>query len=245
MVPRLYIAPERLAGANVELEADERHYLGQVLRRRVGEPVEVFDGLGRRYRATLGSIDRRSGRLEDLLPAGETTPPTPAITLVQSLATGDKTDWVIEKATEAGAAAIVLLAAERSTARAHDDRLARKRLHWSRIASAACAQCRRDHLPRIVYADGLSAALPGDGGPVLIADPQAALSLPAWARAQARAPATLTLLVGPESGFSAHEHAQALAAGAVPVGLGPRVWRTETAGLAAVVLIQSVLGDLQ
>jgi len=145
-------------------------------------------------------------------------------------------------------AVIVPVASARSVVRLDDDR-ARKRLaHWQRLVVAACMQCGRDALPTVTAPQSLADYLAGRArdrrGWVLA--PQAELSLRQAAMLAARdAPLHESdLLVGPESGLTDDELAQAGQAGLAPVGLGPRVLRTETAGLAALALLQSAHGDL-
>ncbi|MEZ5650068.1 MAG: 16S rRNA (uracil(1498)-N(3))-methyltransferase [Burkholderiaceae bacterium] len=245
MLPRLYL-PDALAGADeLALDAGLAHYLGQVLRLRPGAEVECFDGRGGRVRARVGRIERRQANLIDLRRTEPAPRPTPRTTLVQAGATGDKTDWVIEKATEAGVGNIVLFNGERGTAKIPRDRLERKLEHWQRVAAAACAQCGRDWLPPVSFVDSLPVAVAALDGPCLIATPDAPATLTAWARAQPKAPASVGLIIGPESGLSATELDAASAAGAARVSLGPRIWRTETAGLAGLVILHALLGDLQ
>lgn len=247
MIPRLFVPEARHAPTGpLGLNAGHSHYLGQVLRLRPGAPVECFDGLGGRYRATIASLDKRSAVLDELTPATASADPRPAVTLLQAMTTGDKTDWIVEKATEAGVASIVLFTAGRSTARPPAERLSRKLAHWQRIAVAACAQCGRDRLPVIETARDLGAALARSEAPILIASPLAGdgRTLGAWA-GEAGAVDAVTLLVGPESGWSDDELATATSVGATAVSLGPRILRTETAGLVGLVTLMARLGDLQ
>ncbi|MEZ5740750.1 MAG: 16S rRNA (uracil(1498)-N(3))-methyltransferase [Burkholderiaceae bacterium] len=256
MIPRIYLPAPVPVGEALPLAADAAHYLRDVLRLRVGDPVQVFDGVGGRFTSAVHHLDKRAVTLAPATHSGQAAVAPCRLTLVQALATGDKLDWVIEKATETGVQAICLLAAERSTLRLAGERLTRRLEHWRRLAEAACRQCGRDDLPGLSTAPSLAAWLatrapgPTADSPLLVLDPLATTSLGQWAAGEAAAkppprPRDLALLVGPESGLGPAESALAASHGAIAVHLGPRVLRTETAGLVAISILQSRFGDLQ
>lgn len=235
-------------GDPVTLDARRSHHLVRVLRLRAGESVEAFDGAGNLFAATVAEADPKRSvlRLGDRL-SRETESPL-SITLAQCLSSAERMDWTIEKAVELGVAAIVPLASARSVVRLDADRAARRHAHWQRIIVAACAQSGRSRLPALApvtpLAGWLRAGLPGARNWML--DPTAATSLRDLAlRATADATTACAILCGPESGFADDEHAAAVAAGWVPARLGPRVLRTETAGLAALAALQVLGGDLK
>ena len=157
-------------------------------------------------------------------------------------------DFTIEKAVELGVAAIVPVVSARSVVRLDDDRSRKRLAHWQRLVIAAGMQCGRDLLPTVSAPQTLSDYLAAGSRPrcAWVLAPGAARSLrEAAASAAMVAPLThCELLVGPESGLSDDELMLAQAAGFEAVGLGPRVLRTETAGLAALALLQSAHGDL-
>jgi 16S rRNA (uracil1498-N3)-methyltransferase len=166
------------------------------------------------------------------------------ITVAQSLATGDKMDWVIEKSVELGAAAIVPLAAARSVLRLDAARAAKRAQHWEAIVRAACEQCGRNRLAQVAPVtplhDWLAVQRNAEGLKLMLS--------PVHARKFSELPAPaqgtpITLLIGPEAGLSDTEEAAAEAAGFVAVLLGPRVMRTETAALAALAAIHGRWGD--
>ncbi|MFO1196276.1 MAG: 16S rRNA (uracil(1498)-N(3))-methyltransferase [Burkholderiaceae bacterium] len=241
-IPRLHVPGGHLTGDVVELAPDASHQLARVLRLRAGEPVQLFDGQGRRFAARVLDADARRCRLRvDGVEAGLPDGPL-RITLAQCLSSAEKMDWTIEKAVELGVHAIVPLASARSVVRLDPDRARRRAEHWARLVAAACAQCGRDRLPVVHEPLALAAwlASPRAGARRFVLSPGTGTRIGALP-----SPGDdVELLVGPESGLSDEELAQALAAGCGALSLGPRVLRTETAGLAAVAALQARFGDL-
>jgi len=247
MTPRLLV-PGATAATEAVLAPDRAHYLLDVLRLRTGDAVEVFDGRGRRLRASIIAVDRRGARLAiaDEIPGAPASPLR--LTLVQGIAQGDRMDLVVEKACELGAGRIVPVFAARGTVRLDEGRAARRHAHWQRIAEAACMQCGRDDLPVVEAPLALPAWLSNAGA---TGDPGASprrLLLSPTSTAPLRgagidASRPVEILVGPESGLSPAEEAQAVAAGFEPIRLGGRILRTETAGLAALAALQALAGD--
>jgi 16S rRNA (uracil1498-N3)-methyltransferase len=227
----------------ITLEARQRHYLTRVLRLADGAAVEAFDGKGRRWAAHL-SGDRDNAQL--LLDAPlEGTPESPlAIHLGQCLSSAEKMDWTVEKAVELGARQISPIFSQRSQVRLDAARALRKLEHWRAIAESACMQSGRDVIPQVAPAHHLGPWLAACAEPHrLVLDPGADMTLSRWARQSAPSPGSICLLVGPESGLAETELELALHAGFTAVRLGPRVLRTETAGLAAIAALQAVAGD--
>lgn len=228
-------------GDRVALDERRSHHLVRVLRLRAGGSVEAFDGAGSVFAATIAQADpRRSVLLLGERLSRETESPL-AITLAQCLSSAERMDWTIEKAVELGAREIVPLDSERSQVRLDAARAARKHEHWMRIVESACAQSGRAWLPTLQPLKPLRefAAAPATGRRLVLA-PGASVSLSASRVARGD---SVTLLAGPESGFSESELALAIAAGYEPVALGPRILRTETAGLAAIAALQVLAGD--
>lgn len=264
--PRLFIAPERFAPPQpVVLSGSEHHYLTRVLRLRPGDPVALLDGRGRLGAARVQKVDGE--RLE--LAWEPSTPETTAgatadatadaageahVVLLCGLLKGDKPDFVIQKATELGAHAILQVACQRSVPQLGQERAERRQQRWLRIAQGAAQQCRRADVPRIggpltlaaALADCRAAAGPDDlalllyegSAPplhvVLAGAPPSAAAAPPTRR-------TVHLLIGPEGGLTDEEIAAATAAGFIPTSLGPRILRAETAVVAALSVLQYVL----
>lgn len=266
MIPRVFLPalqenglPGREAiGRTLLLDDAAAHHLLRVLRRQPGAHLEVFDGRGQAFMAELNSSKPASVTLIDALPP-EPLPPL-RLVLAQCLSTADRMDWTIEKAVELGVDTIVPLLSARSVVKLDERRAERRLAHWQRLIVAAAMQSQRRRLPAISAVCRLDRWLPGL--PAIAADerrwvlwPQAQASLAAQAAPAAPAvPAAQAttgpvqsawLLCGPESGLSDEEVALAVRLGWQPAGLGPRVLRTETAGLAGLTVLQAVLGDLR
>lgn len=266
MTPRLLIRDARQASGGegaetlLRLSRDQAHYLTRVLRLAEGSVLEVFDGSGGRYRAQIASTGGDGCRIRILDPLTPSTPPTRPVTLAQCLSSADKMDWTIEKAVELGVRRIVPLFSGRSPVRFDASRAARKREHWQAIIEAACMQCGEDRLPELLEPSGFAQWVgdgPARGGLRLVLSPTATTTLvdclaapvagdaPAAISQTLHDPQAIELLVGPESGLSETELLLAIGAGWQPVRLGPRVLRTETAGLAALAAIAAVAGDFR
>ena len=248
---RLFHAGPLPAGGTVRLDADASHHALRVLRLAPGDGVELFDGGGRRWPGRLLDTNAQGATVELGEPFAAGTESPLAIGLAQALPSGDKMDWVVEKAVELGVVAIQPLFSRRSLIRLDGERAARRVAHWRRIAIAACMQCGRDRLPAIgapipiadwIASPGPLPAGPSDRPPLrLMLSPRGEGTLSSIG---ARPPGGLWLLAGPEGGLSEDEAQRALTAGWTPLRLGPRVLRTETAGMAAAAALQARLGDL-
>ncbi len=178
------------------------------------------------------------------------------LTLLQCLARGERMDWIVQKATELGVAAIVPVASRHSVVQLDAAARERRLEHWRAIAISACEQCGRNRLPQIHALRDLDTACreADPSGLRLLLDPEAAASLPAALASTVGAAAegagtgtalSVTLLVGPEGGFADEELAAARQHGFCPCRLGPRILRAETAPVAALAAIQAVVGDFQ
>ncbi|GAB4129927.1 MAG: 16S rRNA (uracil(1498)-N(3))-methyltransferase [Sideroxydans sp.] len=241
-VPRFYCPPPLPLNTLAELPPEAAHHASRVLRLRAGDAVQLFDGLGNVLDATIHAIHGKHVQLGNLQ-----TLMTPAaaglrIHLAQALTSSDKMDWIIQKATELGAESIQPVQTQRSLARLSEARAAKRQEHWLKVAIAACEQCGRNTLPELHAPLELEAWLETvrhrSGKFVLL--PEGAHTL----REPSSLPDEVTLLIGPEGGMTPDEAARAQHAGFIPVRLGPRVLRTETAALAGIVAVQTLWGDL-
>ncbi|MBU6270768.1 MAG: 16S rRNA (uracil(1498)-N(3))-methyltransferase [Betaproteobacteria bacterium] len=244
MTPRLLVDGLREPGQEIVLDEAQAHHALRVLRLRTGDPVQAFDGHGARWAAQLVTAGRDQAMVRLLAPEPALPESPLALSLVQCLSSAEHMDFTIEKAVELGVSVICPVSSARSVVRLDADRAARRLAHWQRLVVAACRQCGRDRLPLITDPQPLSRWLAGRDAQTIgwVLSPQAPASLAA--DAARLGPTRAELLIGPESGLSDDEIGAAAAAGLRPASLGPRVLRTETAGLAAVVVLQSVLGDL-
>lgn len=227
------------------LDARRSHHLVRVLRLEPGAVVECFDGAGSRFEARIEHADARACTVRMGARLDSHTESTLRITLVQCVSSADRMDWTIEKAVELGAHTIRPVISARSPVRLDPERTRRRHEHWSRIVEAACMQSGRDRLPELHEAVAFDAWIgsrerPAETGAALMLLPDATLRI---REARIDPEREAEMLVGPESGFSEGEVAQALGAGFIGVRVGPRTLRTETAALAAIAALQAIAGD--
>ena len=246
-IPRVHLPLPLHVGDAVELPAAACEHLLRVLRLPEGAKLLLCNGDGKDYRATLVDIGKRVARARILEASPNHSESPLRIVLAQALARGEKMDWVIQKATELGVVAIQPIVTERTEVRLDAERAGRRLAHWQAIAVAACEQSGRALVPAVfepiplaayaggVEADAIRLALDPDGVPLADALDRNAL--------QAATP--IHLLIGPEGGLSERDHAQLRAAGFRGLRLGPRILRTETAGLAALAAMQALAGDFR
>lgn len=239
-LPRFVVSPEQLLRSRVVLCGDELHHL-RVRRTKVGAAVVLIDGSGREVTGTVVGITDSEATIA-IEQASDPRPPGTnesrfALTLAQAVLKSDKTDLVVQKATELGVHEIILHVSERCIARPSADRVSR----WERIARAAAKQCQRTQIPRIcgpvTFSDFVHGPRRGDG--LLFWE-----NAPRTARWPDTPGASLVAVVGPEGGFTEAEVNAACSSGFTVVGLGPRVLRAETAAIAAIVLCQQRWGDM-
>ena len=244
MKVRLYCDVPIAVGDTVQLPEAAAHHARDVLRLAVDDEVTLLNGLGGEYAATLTLVNKKGVEARVQAHSLREAEAPFSITLAQSLATGDKMDWVVEKAVELGAMNVVPIAAERSVLRLSAERAAKRQVHWQAIARAACEQCGRNRLARIEPVSTLEAwlaTIAAAPGLKLMLSPVADVAITSLPAPQPGE--SIVLLVGPEAGLSDAEEARARAAGFRGIVLGPRVMRTETAGLAALAAIHARWGD--
>ena len=249
-MPRFHCPLPLTEGTEIDLpEGCARHV--QVLRLQPGADITLFDGggpllRGGEWTATVLHMGRTSVRVRVGAHQAIEREGARAIHLLAGTTAGERMDWLVEKATELGMASLTPLATERSMVRLQGERAAKKQAHWQAVAVAACEQCGRNRVPHIHPLASLAQALaPASAAAVAtgVAPLRLVLSLAPGSvplrsvLAQAAPEAALQFLSGPEGGLSAQEEQQALAQGFVPVSLGPRVLRAETAPLAALAAL--------
>jgi len=241
---RLYFPGQLEPGCSCTLPPPQAHHARRVLRLRKGEPVILFNGDGAEYAAVVLEASRNRCAL-DVTGREVVEREAPiAVTLAQAVAGGDRMDYTIQKAVELGVAAVQPLESRRSVVRLSAERAARRVAHWQAVAIAACEQCGRNRVPRMLPLARFDAFLAGraaaqDSERRLLLSPRSARRL----RELERPPGAIVLLAGPEGGFSPEEEHAAKRAGFLPVRLGPRVLRTETAAVAALAAMQALWGD--
>jgi len=238
--------PRDLApGARLALPAEAAHHAIRVLRLKSGDPIGLFDGEGHEFSARIATIE--GGTVWVAVEAAATSDREPPLKLVllQGISSGERMDYTVQKAVELGVAEIWPLLAERSVVRLDRERAEKRRLHWQRVVIAACEQSGRSRVPPVHaplrLADWLATwrAQRQGNERALLLSPTGEPRLAALGEPQG----PVILLAGPEGGFTEAEAAAARHQGFLPVRLGPRILRTETAALAALAAVQALWGD--
>ena len=240
--PRFYCPPPLPLSTNYELPPEAAHHASRVLRLRIGDEVQIFDGLGNALDATINSIQGKHVVLGNLQTCMGQPESGLHIVLAQAMCSSDKMDWIVQKATELGAAGIIPVQTQRSVARLVGARAEKRAEHWRNVTVSACEQSGRNSLPQLHSPQDLGVWLnemrhiPASKFILL---PGGASNLQSQSKPEAQA----VLLIGPEGGFTTDEANVAQQAGFVPVLLGPRVLRTETAAIAGIAALQLLWGD--
>jgi 16S rRNA (uracil1498-N3)-methyltransferase len=241
--PRFYCPPPISPTSFFELPPEAAHHAQRVLRLRPKDAVQVFDGEGRAFDATIAEMSGKRIVLENLRPCPDEPVPPLRIILAQAMCSSEKMDWIVQKAVELGAASIRPVQTRRSVAKLTHERAEKRLEHWRSVIIAACEQCGRNTLPEVHAPQEFGAWLlqtRAAPGTKFILQPQNAVP---WHQ-HPRPPGDVTLLIGPEGGFEQDEIEMAQHQGFLPVLLGPRVLRTETAALAGIAVLQALWGDL-
>jgi 16S rRNA (uracil1498-N3)-methyltransferase len=244
--PRFFCAQPLAPDSVSELPPKAAHHAANVLRLASGAKLVLFDGTGGEYPAEI--IRQNRGKVEVKIglhqPVERESPLF--IRLAQTLQAGEKMDYTLQKSVELGVSAFIPLQGRRSVTRLAGERAEKRNTRWREIAIAACEQCGRNRLPEVAPIAPLENWLREAGsalsGLKLLLLPGADQRLSTLGRPPLRT--EITLLAGAEGGLDQQEMDAARAAGFCPVQLGPRILRTETAGLAALAILQSLWGDL-
>jgi 16S rRNA (uracil1498-N3)-methyltransferase len=241
-MPRFYSPPPLPLSGTFDLPPDAAHHASRVLRLRVGDTVEIFDGIGNECQGLIADLSGKHVKVTGIT-ATDTKRESPLhVVLAQALSGSEKMDWIIQKSTELGVTEIQPLATDRSVAKLPAERTNKRLEHWQQVAISACEQCGRNVLPRIYTPLDImvwlqqTKSIP-DAKYILL--PGGAASLHDQAKPQGKA----VLLIGAEGGFSQAESTAALQCGYIPIRLGARVMRTETATIAGLAVLQTLWGD--
>ena len=243
-VSRFFVDQPLQAGARLRLPEAAAIHLVRVLRANAGDACVLFNGDGRDYSARIVAAGQRD-TLVEIVDVRDIDNESPLrLTLLQSLARGEKMDLVLQKATELGVASFVPVASERSEVRLEGERVDKRVGHWRNVVVAACEQSGRARVPGLAAPVPLAQAVAAldAGSRRLLLDPAGAcavgeLSLPPGMG--------VVLAIGPEGGWSPRDRATLAGAGFEGVRLGPRILRTETAGIAAIASLQVLHGDFR
>ena len=238
--PRFYCREALSPGAHIELPEPVARHAVRVLRLPPGAEIALFDGRGGEYSARIERIEKDRVMVSLGAWLDRECESSLDLTLIQAVQAGDKMDYTIQKAVELGVSRIVPVDSRRSVIRLSGDRAAKRVAHWQGVAAAACEQCGRNQVPYVASLERLEhwLARPAHGALRLMLSPVADVTLSVLPPAE-----KVELLIGAEGGLDPQEILAATQAGFQGVRLGPRVLRTETAGLAAVAALQALWGD--
>ena len=243
---RVFVDQPLAPGMHLRLPEHAAAHLLRVLRLRTGDACVLFNGDGHDYAAQLTGSDKRGADVEISTATPVCNESPLRIVLLQGIARGEKMDLILQKATELGVAAIVPVFADRTEVRLDGERLDKRTAHWRSVVVSACEQSGRARIPELQPARALRDAAAGlpEGAHRLTLDPKGAhrfatLALPR----DGEVAATVVLAIGPEGGWSDKDRLILADAGFQGLRLGPRVLRTETAGLAAIAALQAGFGD--
>ena len=237
---RLFIDQPLQAGQDIALSEAAANHAVRVLRLREGDAVTLFNGDGHDYSGQI-SLGKREARVQITRAEAVTNESPLAITLVQAIARGEKMDLILQKATELGVVRILPVTSDRTEVRLDEDRADKRILHWQRVLESACEQCGRAQVPQVESPLTLERAarlLAEDTDTKLVLHPDGGRPL-----SQIECGEAATIAIGPEGGFSDRDLAVLDQAGFRRITLGPRILRTETAGLAAIAALQTRFGD--
>lgn len=251
--PRFYCPGEITAGRSIELPASAAHHAARVLRLEQGGQITLFNGNGGEFSAIIARIDKSGVMVAVEKQFDIERESSLNITLVQAVCASEKMDWIMQKAVELGVSRIQPIATRRSVVKLAGERADKRARHWQQVVISACEQCGRNHLPQVLpllsLSDWLGEQMAERKSPHagasdklhFMLSPTATKSLRDFP--EAATVTTLTLLVGPEGGLTPEEEVAAQATGFVPLRLGGRILRTETAALATVAALQALWGD--
>ncbi len=239
---RIFVDRPLRAGAEFVLANAAAHHISRVLRLRPGHPLILFDGHGGEYDAEISRLDKRYVEVHTHRHLEVDRESPLHITLVQGISRGQKMDFILQKAVELGIYRIVLVTTEFGNVRLDKERQQKKIEHWQNVVIGACEQCGRNKIPELVAPSGLDESFEtGNRKDMMkvVLHPGIGKSLSELAKPKDG----ITLMAGPEGGFSDNEIEKARSAGHTVINIGPRILRTETTALAAVSVCQMLWGD--
>ena len=240
---RCYVDASLQSGTRLVLPESTANHLARVLRLREGDDCVLFNGDGQDYAARLAAVGKREVSA-DVLSASTVDNESPLrILLLQGIARGEKMDLILQKATELGVAGVMPVIAERTEVKLDAERTAKRMSHWRSVMVSACEQSGRARVPELEQPAALAqaaASMPQDCIKLTL-DPLGEYSLATLPKPGAL---SIAIAIGPEGGWSPRDREILSAAGFLGLRMGPRILRTETAGLAAIAALQSKFGDL-
>jgi 16S rRNA (uracil1498-N3)-methyltransferase len=237
-VSRFYVPKESVRGKEIVIGGEEAHHIVDVMRLKPSDGIVAFDGTGREYAGVIRSVSRKSVVIDIVRTIAPAAKPGVKITLIQAIPKKAKMDYIVEKATELGVSAVVPVFTQRTVPDWSEDKRASCVRRWGKIATEASKQSSRAEIPGVAAIMDFSASVEDAGASDLaliatLAEGTVGLR-DAIAGFKGR---TITLAIGPEGDFTPEEVREAVAAGFKPVSLGARVLKSDTAGLAALAIL--------
>jgi 16S rRNA (uracil1498-N3)-methyltransferase len=238
-VSRLYVPSPLAQGEQVELAEESAHYVRTVLRLKQGDAIVLFNGNGGEFHGLLSEVSRKTVLVRIGDHSARSVESFLNVKLGLGISRGDRMDWVVQKAVELGVDRITPIMAERCVVQLKGEKKQLRLQHWQKIAQHAAEQSGRTQLPSLLEVELLQSWISGQQGLKLFLDPYAEQSLTRLQPIDSK----VTLLTGPEGGFTERERDLVKSAGFIPVRLGSRILRTETASIAALAAVQTLWGD--
>ena len=238
-VSRLYTSAHLASGKTVELDDDNGHYVRTVLRLKKDNEIVLFNGSGGEYLCTVAEVSRKTVLIVVNKWLDRNVESPLLVTLGLGISRGDRMDLSVQKAVELGVNHITPLLTERCLVQFKGEKKPQRLLHWQKIVQHAAEQSGRTLLPELTEIEYLQNWVGNQQGLKVFLDPYAEMSLADIKPKDMR----VTLLTGPEGGFTDQERDIAKAEGFIPICLGRRILRTETASLAALAVVQILWGD--
>ena len=238
-VSRLYTSADLALGKQLELDEENGHYVRTVLRLKKETEIILFNGRGGEYLCTVTEVNRKAVMININKWLDRCVESPLLVTLGLGISRGDRMDLSVQKAVELGVNFITPLLTERCVVQFKGEKKPQRLLHWQKIVQHAAEQSGRTTLPELSEIEHLQQWVDKQQGLKVFLDPYAELTLADIKPIDSQ----VTLLTGPEGGFSNQERDIAKAAGFIPVRMGSRILRTETASLAALAAVQMLWGD--
>lgn len=243
---RFFVPSENITEEYVTINGRDQHHLLNVLRKKEGDRLTVLDGKGEELLVEITEIFADFLKAKIVEKVERTVEPSVKITLIQGLPKADKFEWIIQKNTELGVCGFIPVQTLRSTVKLDKEARRKKGERWEKIICSAAQQSGRAVIPELKAVKDwreLLNDLP-EGLTLIPWEAETGNDLKTILQAQKEVPEKVNIIIGPEGGFSYEEVKEAEAAGAIPVSLGPRILRTETAGLVAATAVFYHFGDL-
>lgn len=243
IVPRFFAARENISDDMIVLTGSDAEHISRVLRSEPGDSVTVCDSMGNDYNTIIKEISKNEIKLEIKEKFYNESEPDVKIILFQALPKGDKMELIIQKCVELGVYKIVPVNTERCIVRLDKNKEQKKLERWQKISEAAAKQCGRGIIPQIEKVTDFDDAIKNTGCDEAVIPYELETNRSLKVFLQDFSKKSIAVFIGPEGGFAHEEVEKAIENGIVPITLGKRILRTETAGLVTIANILFYLDD--